>query len=819
MFRLQALRVGTLAAASLLLESTLTRMLAVSQFYHFAFLVISLALLGYGASGTLLAITSVIPRLAETSIQRRITRAGFGFTVSVGVAYGIVNLLPFDSYSIAWDRTQILRFSLNYLALALPFLMSGFAAGVAISSNQEKSHLIYGANLVGSGLGALIAPLVLSLVGVPGAVILSGLMGLLTTLPMVSGLSTPKLRMIYRSAIVLTLVIGIIVFSLLAKLNHESRAPLILGISPYKGLIQGLRYPESEMIFSRWNAISRVDVLNNPSLHRLPGLSYDYQGEIPTQLGLSIDADTLQPVTLIDPKEFIASDYMPEELVFKLYPGAKTMVVEPGGGLGILQALASDAREVVVVQENPLEVLAVKNTAPETNPFDHPKVRVVSESSRTYFQREDERFDIIYFPLKEAFRPVTSGAYSLVEDFTLTIEAFETVLNRLSPDGILVVTRWLQTPPSESLRMATILMSAMDQFKNPELTKVFVMYRGIQTMTILVKPSGWTSDELRSARSFCEDRKFDIVWVPDIQDLDTNRFNQLPEPIYYQSVKNLLLAPDRTAIYEVNPFNISPSTDDHPFFFHFFKWEQTSEVLATIGHTWQPFGGSGFLVLFALLGFICVISAFLILLPLFIFPHGIDQKENHISGRDQLKALIYFSLLGFAFLFIEIPLIQQTILLFGHPTYAFTGVVSIILLFSGIGSTLANRKHTSKIILMAGLVVVTILVTVVYPLLVNATLGWWMPFRIIMILVVLAPMAIFMGLPFPFGLSVIERLDAKFVPWVWAVNGSVSVVASVVAAILVLSFGFLIVQLIGGILYAGAFLLFFFGFRAPPENG
>jgi len=170
------LSVAALAAATLLFESTLTRLLAVAQFYHFAFLVVSLALLGFGASGTLL---SIFPRLRRISLEQLLIWAGIGFSVGVGVAFAGVNLLPFDSYSIAWERRQLLYFLLYYLALTIPFLVSGLGIGGALSLTKGKTHLVYAANLIGSALGALLAPLCLSLTGVPGAVLMSALMGLI----------------------------------------------------------------------------------------------------------------------------------------------------------------------------------------------------------------------------------------------------------------------------------------------------------------------------------------------------------------------------------------------------------------------------------------------------------------------------------------------------------------------------------------------------------------------------------------------------------------------------------------------------------------
>ncbi len=801
MFRRHIFSVAALSAATLLLETTLTRLLAVAQFYHFAFLVVSLALLGFGASGTLL---SVIPRLREVPLERMLARLGAGFVFSVMLAYAVVNFLPFDSYSIAWDRRQILFFVLYYLVLTLPFMITGLAIGSALVAGKEKSHLFYAANLLGSGAGALLAPVALWLAGVPGAVLASGILGLGVTLIAIKQEEQFERNQTWSRRIVISFISGgVIAFLALTTLNSQSRAPLGMTISPYKGLAQVRRFPNSEIIFSRWNAISRLDVVVDAGTHQLPGLSYLYPDVPPQQLGLSLDADALQAITLIQPEDFQAAKYLPENFAFEIYQQANVLVLEPGGGLGILQALAGGAAKVTAVVDNALVPQAIASTIPDVDVYTHPQVRMVSESIRVYLQQEDERFDIIFLPLTDAYRPVSSGAYSLAEDYSLTVEAFEAVLSRLEPDGVFVFTRWMQMPPSESLRAIAALVEALEQSEGQTASDKLVIYRGIQTVTVLVRPTGWTTDILASVRAFTQDRKFDLVWTPDIQEQEVNRFNRLPEPSFYLAVQELLTSKDRDDFYENYPYDISPPTDDRPFFFHFFTWEQTPEVLATLGHTWQPFGGSGYLILLALLALTMFLSLGLILLPLVWQP-----REHSGSQPGRWSVLIYFALLGIAFLFIEIPLIQRWILLLGHPTYAFTAVVVALLFFSGLGSTLARAVWLPKRVAFATLVLLALLTPFAVPQFSSLVLGLSAWARLMVAIFSLAPLGVLMGLPFPLGLAWLEERVQIWIPWAWAVNGCTSVIASVLAAILSLSYGFTAVLFLGAGAYAGAAVLY-----------
>ena len=813
MYRRQVLSIGILAAASILLESTLTRLLAVTQFYHFAFLVVSLALLGYGASGTLLA---VVPQLRQMPLDRLLVRACIGYSISVGFAYGIINFLPFDSYAIAWDSSQLVYFGLYYLVLAIPFMMSGLAAGAGINASKGQRHLVYAANLLGSGIGALLALPSLWLSGVPGTFLLSGILGVIAVIPLgVNKLHRTMLRRSSRLTIIIISFLCIVVWAVLTIYNLDGRSPLVLSLSDYKGLTQAIRVPDAEIVFSRWNAISRVDVVQDAGIHHLPGLSYIYSGEIPSQMGLSLDADSLQPITLVRPGGFEAGYYLPENIVFGLSPEGDTLGLEPGGGLGVLQALVGNASQVTAVISNPMEAVAIQKAAGEFNPYKESRVKMVFESSRVFLQRETGQYDIVMIPLTDAFRPVASGAYSLAEETLLTIGGMSAALDRLTPEGILVVTRWIQTPPSESLRLAATLAEALTETISGDPGSALVLFRGVQTMTILVKPSGWNLEELAQVRMFSQERKYDLVWMPGIRDRDLNQFNRLPEPWYYQSIQALLDYPNRNTWYASYPFDIRPPTDNHPFFYHFFKWEQTPTVLASMGHVWQPFGGSGYLVTLALLGLSLILSLFLILLPLVRLGKSGPPGGQPIS---LLLVFLYFTLLGFGFLFIEIPLIQESILLLGHPITAFTVIVFTILSFSSLGSVMARSERIRRRTFFSGLVVAAATLTVVYPQLINQSLGWPLVGRVGLVILSLAPAGFLMGFPFPLGLAALEGTNSGLIPWVWGVNGSVSVVASVLAAILALSFGFSWVLWLGTGMYFGAALIYLFYFHTFQQT-
>ena len=756
---------------------------------------VSLALLGFGASGTLL---SLWPGLKHVSLERLLSWSGVGFSLGVVLAYASVNWLPFDSYSIAWERRQILFFILYYLALAVPFFVSGLGIGAALTLGRGNSHLFYAANLVGSALGALMAPLVLSAAGVPGAVLLSACIGLLAAWPSFGVKSGGGLKgWQWLAGGVFSLVL--LTFGGLVAVNRGLESPLGMRISPYKGLAYARQYPGSVHVYGTWNAFSRVDVIAEAGTRRLPGLSYQYPDQTPPQNGMSVDADVLQPITLSSPENFAPAAWMPEALAYELHSQPNVLVVEPGGGLGVLQALAGSDGSITAVIDNRMITEAVSISAQEFDVYNQTGVRLVHETGRAFLRQPGDAYDVLVFPLTNAYRPVTSGAYSLWESYLMTVEAFEDSLGRLSPGGVLVVSRWLQSPPSESIRLVATLIEALEASGGDAAADSLLAYRGIQTMTVLVKPDGWSTAELELASQFIESRRFDWVWAPGLREEQVNRFNRLLAPEYYRLVRDLLTTPDRNAFYATYPYKINPATDNQPFFLHFFTQGQTAEVLQAIGHTWQPFGGSGYLILFVLLALVLLFSCVLIMLPL-VWKR--QDFSNPPQGR--WRILLYFSLLGVAFLFVEIPLIQRLIQVVGQPIYAFAMVVATLLTASGIGSLLVKRAWFSNRLVFYLLVGAVLSMVFSMDWLIGWITLWPLWGRVLVIVLSLLPLGFLMGMPFPLGLIWLEADNPGLTSWAWAINGCASVIASVLAAILTLSYGFALVICLGAAAYLGA---------------
>ncbi|RME89548.1 MAG: hypothetical protein D6770_04215 [Anaerolineae bacterium] len=777
MTRSLTLRLLLLSAATLTFEITLSRLFAVAQFYHFAFMVVSVALLGFGASGTVLTLS---PRLSRTDPHRALPLLSLATALTILASYLLINFLPFDSFRVAWDRSQLAVLALHYLALAAPFFFGGMTVALLLRAFPNQAGRTYAVNLLGSALGCLLALAAPTPFGGEGTLVLSAALALLA----VPG------RPIRRPLNLLS--VPFLTLTLLELVLRASALPSLLPdlrLSPYKSLSYALRYPDAEVLYRRWNAFSRVDVVRSASIHSIPGLSYRYLASLPPQDALFVDGDDPSVILPPDTHPDLFS-YLPTSVAYRLRPEARSLILEPRGGLDVVTALALGARQVTVTEVNPLIVQAVGPL------YRDPRLHLALEADRSYLRRaRGETYDIIVLSLTASYHPVGSGAYSLGEEYRYTVEAFEDALSHLAPGGLFVVTRWLQETPSESLRAFALAVTALER-SGADPAQQIVAFRGYQTMTLLVRNGPFTPAELQTLRDFLAGRAFDLVYAPDLHLEETNRYNVLPQAIYAQAYRALLTARPREAFYKAYPYDVRPPTDDRPFFGHYFKWSQAPQVLAELGKTMQPFGGAGYFVILALLVLALLAAGVLILLPVMV------------RARDTFspKPAAYFALIGLAYLFVEIPLIQRFILFLGNPAYAFTAVLFTLLLSSGLGSQRSERLPFR--LALGGLVVLLLVAPLLLPPLFARMLGWPLTLRLSATVLLLAPIGFFMGIPFPAGLRWVTRQesDEKIIPWVWAVNGAASVVAAILAALLALTVGFGWVLRLGALCYAGAWL-------------
>jgi len=785
-----------LSATSFLFEVTLTRLFAIAYFYHFAFLVISVALLGNGISGSFLSVHALS---LKTNLRQRGSGICAGGGLSILGAYLIFNRLPFDVYAVAIDTRQIGLFILQLTAFSMPFFFNGLYVNILMKVFPRGSHQVYAFNLGGSAVGCLLAPLLLPVLGGEGAVLLcislAALSGLIVALSDTLSENGRQLKWGFKDYLILVLCIGmlgIVLPEITQRCRGKAGNPIFnLYISPYKSLSYALQYPGATIAATRWNSFSRVDMVTSKGIRSLPGLSYLYPHLVDVQAGLFVDGDNLSPVLPLDTNAELFS-YLPQSLAFQLRPSASALILEPRGGLDLLAAQAGGARKIIAVEANSLLVDAASEIYRQSN------IETFIESPRSFLHQGNERYEVILYSLANSYYPVSAGVYSLSEDYVYTLESLENSLSRLDANGLLVLCRWIQVPPSEFLRTFILAVNALENIGLDPHQHIAAL-RGYNLGCLYINQAPWNPPEIDQIRTFAASRAFDLVYLPGIRADESNLFNILPRDDYYQTFTGYLDSTDRKAWLAAYPYDVSPPNDNRPFFGHYFKWSQTRQVLASLGKTWQPFGGAGYLLVVFILIAVILISLVLILLPVLV-----RRRQKKTSVRQGAKQALrwrppaYFLLLGFGFMAIEVPLIQKFILLLGQPTYSFSVVLFTLLLSSGLGSFFSERMN-EKWLLALG--VWTCLSPLWLEMTMHTAAGWTLILRLLTVIACLAPLGFLMGIAFPKGIAKARQRDEQLLPWLWAVNGASSVVSSVLCAILAISFGYNPLLIGGGACY------------------
>jgi len=346
-------------------------------------------------------------------------------------------------------------------------------------------------------------------------------------------------------------------------------------LSPYKTLSILSQTKDAKHTVSDSDASSRVDVIESSAIHIMPGLSLLSPARPPQQAGLMLDGDSLMPITNLAPdseQAHLLAAYTPNSLAYHLRPASSTLVIEAGTGMDVLLSLAAGAAQVTAVEENDLLLETVQEEYGELTHhlYRDPRVTVVNQSSRVFARQQassgDETgYTVVIVALTEPHRPVTSGAFSLTEDYIYTVDAFRDYLQLLSEDGLLIVTRWLQAPPSESGRTFGILVEALQE-KGLDPAKHVIAYRTLRTITFVTSLLPFTSDDIATVRDYLEGRNYDSVYFPGIVPEELNQNNVLEEPVYHQLLTEILADPETT--YETTGlFTITISSGVRPLRF------------------------------------------------------------------------------------------------------------------------------------------------------------------------------------------------------------------------------------------------------------
>src|SRR5260221_9666828 len=646
------LAVGCLSAAIVVVELTLTRVFSVTMFYHFAFLAISVAMFGLSASAVFVYVT---PRLhpAEGVGRQLQTYAALFWVVATVSAILLLRMRVGLEYS-AGNAARMIGI---YLLAAAPFLAGGAGLALAVSRFHRDIGRVYAADLCGAAGGCLLLIPVLNALGAPGALLLAAALGALSSLLVaVAGGRVGRIASWVAPA-------GAVV-ALAVQLWH-----------PWLDVYGAKGHEGAPVLFSKWNSFSRIAVYDRP--HADWGLSDTYKGPLPQSHYMDIDASASTPI--LEASGGISSlGYLRYELTALAYaikPHAHVLIIGPGGGRDLWTALVHGARRVEGVEVNPIivhDVMQGQFREYSGHVYGAPGVSVVADDGRGYVTRSTERYDVIQASLVDTWAATTAGAVAMTENNLYTAEAFESYFTHLQPDRVLTITRWY----ADGLRLLSLVQTAGPRLGWPGIAdRVFIARNGTLA-TFVFKRSPLSNHEIDRLRQRCREMNFAVIY---------SRLSPAnPTPVPRDAYARLATTPypGLPAFYRSFPWDIAPSTDDRPFFFHLIKPGTPLKFRVDRSILF----GTGIEVLTGLLLISVLLLALFVFLPLaWLSPEPVVWREL------PLAPLLYFAALGAGFMFVEMGLMQRFVLLLGHPVYSLSVILFTLLLGGGLGSALSRR--------------------------------------------------------------------------------------------------------------------------------
>ena len=757
-----ALGLFLISAAILALEVLHVRILSVQMWYHHAYMVITMAFLGFAIAGT---VTTVFPWFTAGNVSSKLACLSTLFAVFVVVGHLLVSQVADEVSSVTSQGSKWMLVA-TYTLLLLPYFFGGMVVTVALSS-AKRVHELYFVNLVGSALGAWVFLVAITPLGA------ERLLAVLATIGALAGLSSAwhaRSRTTTVFCLLFVLLGGVLIV----------KAPQVLKVEIGA---DKKRFSPGEIVKTYWTPLSRLDLLAQADRDKRLMIVQD--GGAGTYMWAK---DKAEPRPLWDAHSV---PYVP--FLHKMRAGGEApdvLIIGVGGGSDLREAVFHGAKSVLGLEINPVMVQITGKDYAEFNGklFELPGVEVQVGEGRSTLRRLERKFDIILIAGADTYTAGASGSFVLSESYLYTEEALVDFFDHLKPGGVLSILRFYDKPPRETLRIFGMAMLALrDRGIAKPSANVAVIRRGWFGGTVfslaplhpeVVKFFG-SADEIAGD-------EYEALYVPGIEKHKKNPFTELAVAIDGGKEDEYFAA------YAVD---IRPVTDDSPFFFNFHHFWDSAEVedsaFARETGTYFPVAPS---ILRTLLLQTSILVLLLVLLPLFFL------RREKKAGQGSLRTFGFFLGLGAGFMLLEISSVQRLVLFLGHPTYALSVVLSSFLFFGGLGSLWAGKRVRDKqrgmrialSLICAGILLLTFGLTPLLMLLLHLPL----PARIAVALVILAPLNFLMGIPFPTGLAKLKALQPKLVPWVIGANGGASVIASILATVIAMEVGFALVSLV-----------------------
>lgn len=791
------------ALSTLMYEVLLTRIFSVTMWYHFAFVAVSIAMFGMTVGALVVYLRPdaftperIRPQLAFYAVVFPISLV-WSFLTQLSVPF-IVHPSLVAAYAIAF----------TYAVVAVPFVVSGIVIAAALMSFRKRVSEVYAADLFGAGLGCMLLVYVLRWTDAPTAVFVIAFVASFGGIALAHDAGRRRYR---QFALLTALALG--GFSVVHTGFVWRQFP-ILRILYIKGAF------EARPLYEKWNSFSRVRVNGDRNRLEAPyawGLSRTYPSDRRVQqLHMDIDVNAGTPILRYDgtlePLDHLKYDVT--NFAYYLRPAPSALVVGTGGGRDILSALAFGARAVTGVELNGDILKTVNETFGDfSGHLDRDRrVRFVNDEARSFIARDSGRYDVIQISLIDTWAATAAGAFVLGENALYTKEAWRIFIRHLNERGLLSVSRWyFRDQPGEMYRLVTLASTALRELgvSRPREHLLIVRNRpavrnGIEgpdgVGTLLVSRTPFSSSDVALASETAGRLAFDVMLTP----------SQAADPTLMR-----LTGDDLGAFLEDFPLNISAPTDDSPFFFQMLRLRDMFD-LSLLSQGKASHNMLAVFVLGALLTTVVILTLLCVFLPL-----AMNASRTDLRGSGSL--LLFFASIGLGFMLIETSQMQRLIIVLGHPIYGLSVVLFALLLSSGAGSLCSNLQAVRNL-RYAGLRRLGAI------LLVLIAFGWgtpWVvgqveaastPVRILVAVAMLAPAGFLMGMAFPLGMTWASKRSPALTPWLWGVNGATSILASVLATVIALTWSISAAFWVGTAAYVVAALAFARGTVALEES-
>ncbi len=771
----------------LALQIVETRVLSVISFYHLAFFAISMAMFGMTA-GSLIVYFNPATFVAERLLGHLSWIAGaFAITTALSTVILISTVLLDPAMGILLAAMLWLKL---IAALVPPYVFAGMGISLALTRSPWPVGLVYGFDLAGAAFGCLAAFVLMSWLDGVSALFMIAALGAVASLAFRRGCdaqereAAPKWALGSRRPAFLATGLAAL------AIGNAAIQPHGLLLSFAKGSVED----PNLIAYQRWNSYSRIRA--EKTVHQSaamwaasPAMPYVETD----QRWMNIDGDAGSAMYRFDGNiesvDFLRYDIT--TLAYNIRSRGKAAVIGIGGGRDLLSAYLFGFRDVTGVELNPIFVDLLQNRFRDFNKLAAlPGMKLEVDEARSWFAGagRDQHFDLVQMSMIDTWAATGVGAFSLSENGLYTVQGWGHFMASLAPDGVFTVSRWYapdntaETGRLLSLAKATLLDLGVE---DPSAHLFLASLYNLSTLIVCRAP--FSAEDLTRLHETSQRLGYTILVSPRT----TPASEVLRGIMRAPSIAALNALP---ALYHLD---VSPPTDERPFFFNQFRFTDPQAMLAAVK------SGSGVvkgnLAATLTLAIIIVLSAILVVLTI-VLPAR--PSVRRVSPRLIRVGTAYFVLIGLGFMFVEIGLIQRLSLFLGHPVYGLAVGLFSIILATGAGSLLSERLPilTSRRALLWSALIVLYLVVLpsILAQLVGSFEAYPILVRALVALILIIPAGVLMGFAFPTGMRLVNAVDARPTPWFWAVNGAAGVLAASIAVAVSIAFS------ISGCIWLGA---------------